>query len=68
MKNIYLFLLLTFGTLFSQNGKIVSKDLVDLSKTPIWSKIAVNDTLINEYKYLENINFYFIRACLNFIQ
>ena len=61
MKNIYLFLLLTFGTLFSQNGKIVSKDLVDLSKTPIWSKIAVNDTLINEYKYLENINFYFIK-------
>lgn len=63
MKNkfIYLFLfLLSFGNAFSQNGKIISKEIVDLTKTPIWSKISINDTLKNEYEYLKNLNFYFI--------
>ena len=63
MKNkfIYLFLfLLSFGNAFSQNGKIISKEIVDLTKTPIWSKISINDTLKNEYEHLKNLNFYFI--------
>jgi len=63
MKNKFIFLflfLLNFGNTFSQNGKIISKELVDLSKTPIWSKISINDTLVTEYEYLKNLNFYFI--------
>lgn len=60
-KIIYLFLfLLNFGNAFSQNGKIISKEIVDLTKTPIWSKISINDTLKSEYEYLKNLNFYFI--------
>jgi len=63
MKNkfILLFLfLLNFGSAFSQSGKILSKEIVDISKTPIWNKISINDTLKNEYEHLKNLNFYFI--------
>jgi dipeptidyl aminopeptidase/acylaminoacyl peptidase len=60
-KFIFLFLFfLNIGNTFSQNGKIISKKIVDLSKTPIWSKITINDTLKNDYKHLKNLNFYFI--------
>jgi dipeptidyl aminopeptidase/acylaminoacyl peptidase len=60
-KSIFLFLfLLNFGSAFSQNGKIISKEIVDLSKTPIWNKVSINDTLKNEYKHLKNLNFYFM--------
>ncbi len=63
MKNKFIFLflfLLNFGNAFSQNGKIISKEIVDLSKAPIWSKISINDTLKNEYEHLKKLNFYFI--------
>lgn len=63
MKNIFIFLIifiLYIGNAFSQNGKIISKKNVDLSKTPIWSVISINDTLKNEYEHLKNLNFYFI--------
>lgn len=58
---IILFIFFNLGNVFSQNGKLVSKEIVDLSKTVIWSKISINDTLKNEYKYLRNLNFYFIK-------
>lgn len=63
MKKALIILLIFFnlGNIFSQNGKLVSKEIVDLSKTPIWSKLTINDTLKNEYKYLRNLNFYFIK-------
>jgi dipeptidyl aminopeptidase/acylaminoacyl peptidase len=62
MKNIFLikFVLLNFVSIFSQNGKILSKVLVDLSKTPVWDKVSNNDTLKNEYTHLKNLDFYFI--------
>ena len=63
MKNTFISLflfLLNFGNAFSQNGRIISKEIVDLYKTPIWNKISINDTLKNEYEYLKNLNFYFI--------
>lgn len=63
MKNKIIFLIiffLNFGNAFSQNGKILSKEIVDLSYTPIWSKISNNDTLKYEYEYLKNLNFYLI--------
>ena len=53
-------ILLNFGNAFSQNGKIISKEIVDLSKTLVWNKISINDTLVTEYEYLKNLNFYFI--------
>jgi len=61
IKFILLFLfLISFGSAFSQSGKILSKEIVDISKTPIWNKISINDTLKNEYEHLKNLNFYFI--------
>lgn len=63
MKKTYLlFIVLSFlGNVYSQNGKIISKTTIDLSKTPIWKTISLNDSLRNEYKYLNNLNFYFIK-------
>jgi dipeptidyl aminopeptidase/acylaminoacyl peptidase len=62
MKNIFLikFVLLNFVSIFSQNGKILSKVLVDLSKTPVWDKVSNKDTLKSEYTHLKNLDFYFI--------
>lgn len=62
MKNTLVVLFnLFFGLIvFSQNGKIISKSLIDLSKTPIWNTISKNDSLTQEYNYLKNLNFYFI--------
>ena len=63
MKKLYLtlFLLVFIGNLYSQNGKIISKKIVDLTKTPIWNRISTHDTLTNEYNYLNKLNFYFIK-------
>lgn len=63
MKKTYIlfFVLLFIGNVFSQNGKIISKTTIDLSKTPIWKTISLNDSLKNEYKYLKKLNFYFIK-------
>lgn len=51
-------LFLSFG--FAQDGKILAKRPVDLSKTPIWSKISSNDKLLPKFKHLERLQFYFI--------
>ncbi|EKT4509493.1 prolyl oligopeptidase family serine peptidase [Flavobacterium psychrophilum] len=62
MKKTYLiFFFLYLGNIYSQNGKIISRTIVDLSKTPVWGKIAINDSLREEYKYLNKLNFYFIK-------
>lgn len=61
ITSIVLFIFLqSFLNVFSQNGKILSKTIVNLTKTPIWSEISTNDTLKNEYKHLNTLNFYFI--------
>ena len=51
-------LFLNFG--FSQNGKILSKELVAISDTPIWSKISKNDKLTSDFEHLNKLDFYFI--------
>ena len=62
MKNIVtlilLFIFSSFG--FSQNGKLLSKSLVDISTTPIWSKISKDNKLLSDFEHLKNLNFYFI--------
>lgn len=56
---ISLFLFLkSFG--FSQNGKLLSKELIDISTTPYWYKFSGNDTLKTKYNYLNKLNFYAI--------
>lgn len=62
MKNvvtlILLFIFSSFG--FSQNGKLLSKSLVDISTTPIWSKISKDNKLLSDFEHLKNLNFYLI--------
>lgn len=51
-------LFLSFG--FAQDGKILAKKPVDLSKTPIWAKISSDDKLLPKFKHLARLQFYFI--------
>ena len=53
------FLFLT-GSGFSQNGKILSKKLIDISSSPYWYQFSENDTLKTNYKYLNKLDFYAI--------
>ncbi len=43
-----------------QNGKLISKRLVDIKTTPIWNRIAPNNNLKPVFKHVEDLNFYFI--------
>lgn len=56
----FLFVLILANQGFAQNGKLITKNSIDLSKTPIWTKISENDNLTTEYKYLDALDFYFI--------
>ena len=58
ISSIIFLLFLSFG--FAQNGKLLSKRLVDLSKTPIWNTISQDDALKPNFEYLKKLNFYFI--------
>lgn len=42
----------------AQNGKLLSKEPVDLSKTPAWNRITENDTLLPEYAHVAQLTFY----------
>ena len=62
MNNILtlIFSCLFFSFGFTQNGKLLSKKLVDISQTPFWNKISENDTLISDFQHLNKLDFYFI--------
>ncbi|MEX6626804.1 alpha/beta hydrolase family protein [Tenacibaculum salmonis] len=55
---LFIFLFINFG--FSQNGKILSKKIIDISKTPIWNSVSQNNELRSNFKYLNKLNFYLI--------
>lgn len=58
---IVLFVFFCAGNLFSQDGNILSKSIINLSDMPIWVNISKNDTLTEEFAYLNKLNFYFIK-------
>ena len=58
MKIILFLFFLISNSFFSQNGKILSKQLIELSQTSIWENISENNQLQSEYKYLNDLNFY----------
>lgn len=62
MKNVVTLILLFFFSSFgfAQNGKLLSKSLVDISTTPIWSKISKDNKLLSDFEHLKNLNFYLI--------
>lgn len=55
-----IFCLLFFSFGIAQNGKILSKKLVDISQTPIWNRISENNKLTSDFEYLNNLDLYFI--------
>ena len=62
MKTTFL-ILFPFITTFSfaQNGKLQSKELINFSEIPaLWNKISENNTLKDDFKHLDNLDFYFI--------
>ncbi len=62
MKNVLITTILSFSisVSFAQNGKILSKELVDIKKSEYWYKLSENDTLKTKYKYLNKLDFYAI--------
>lgn len=52
--------MLFLGLTHAQNGKILSKRLVELSDTPIWSSISSKNQLNDEFAHLNRLNFYLI--------
>lgn len=58
LTSIFFLLFLGFG--FAQNGKLLSKKLVDISKTPIWERISQDNELHSDFEHLKKIDFYFI--------
>jgi len=55
---IFFFTFIFFG--FAQNGKLLSKKLVDLSKIPIWNRISQDNELKTNFEYLKKLDFYYI--------
>ncbi|MCR9154361.1 MAG: prolyl oligopeptidase family serine peptidase [Bacteroidetes bacterium] len=45
---------------FAQNGKLLSKELIDISSSPYWYQFSENNTLKPDYEYLNQLNFYAI--------
>lgn len=62
MKKILAFLIVALSISFAtaQNGKILSKKLVDISKTPIWERISNKNKLRPYFEHIEKLNFYII--------
>jgi len=54
----FFFLYLSIG--FAQNGKLLSKNLIDISNTPIWNKISQENVLKSSFEHLKKLDFYFI--------
>ena len=58
LTSIFLLLFISFG--FAQNGKLLSKKLIDISKTPIWNKVSQDNELKSNFEHLKKLDFYFI--------
>jgi peptidoglycan/xylan/chitin deacetylase (PgdA/CDA1 family) len=42
---------------FGQNGNIVSKNTLDITKSELWALISSNDSIKSDYKYANNLNY-----------
>lgn len=56
----FIFFLLFLGFGYAQNGKLISKNLVDIANTPFWSEISQDNKLKSDFEHLNELNFYFI--------
>ncbi|WCO03512.1 alpha/beta hydrolase family protein [Psychroserpens ponticola] len=58
LTSIIFLLFVSFG--FAQNGKLISKNLIDISNTPIWNRISQDNKLFPDFEHLKKLDFYFI--------
>ncbi|MFD0991544.1 alpha/beta hydrolase family protein [Mariniflexile jejuense] len=58
LTSIFFLLFLSFG--LAQNGQLISKNLVDISNTPIWDRISQDNELHSDFEHLKKLDFYFI--------
>ena len=58
-KLVVIICLLLVSTFFSygQNGSLISRTEIDISKTELWDIISWNDTLLPQYEYAEQLDF-----------
>ena len=54
---VFLFFL-SFG--FAQNGKLISKKVIDITNTPVWNRVSENNILKPDYIHLEKLDFFSI--------
>ncbi|BDD03952.1 alpha/beta hydrolase family protein [Aureibacter tunicatorum] len=55
-----LILFLLANLAIAQDGKILSKRLVDISQTPIWERISQDNELLPAFNHLNKLDLYFI--------
>ena len=58
LTSIFLILFIGFG--FAQNGKILSKKLIDISETTLWNRVSQNNEIRPNFEHLKKLNFYLI--------
>ncbi|PZD77102.1 S9 family peptidase [Mesonia sp. K7] len=58
LTSITLLFFINFG--FAQNGKLISKNLVDIANTAIWDRITQDNKLQADFEHLKKLNFYII--------
>ena len=56
--SIFFFFFLGFG--FAQNGKLISKKVIEITDTSVWNRISENNILKEEFAHLENLDFFSI--------
>ena len=56
--SIFFFFFLSFG--FAQNGKLISKKVIEITDTSVWNRISENNILKEEFAHLENLDFFSI--------
>lgn len=61
MKKLLLLFILVGNIAFSQDGKITFKKKINLSKTKLWQRVSYNDTIQEDYAFLNKIDFYAIK-------
>jgi dipeptidyl aminopeptidase/acylaminoacyl peptidase len=57
-KTIILVFILVQSALYGQT--LLSKKLIDIKTNDYWTTVSKNDTLLNEYSFLDSLNFYAI--------
>ena len=64
MKGIFYFILnlIIINVGFAQNGKLISKEVIDITNTQVWNRVSENNALKPDFIHLEKIRFILCRT------